>query len=262
MIGLHGMADFKISAWLRARGRMPSIPCHGPWIVMLIISITIQAAAGQPSPSSPATACIEAIQGVERTARLSGNPLPGWVLGAVVRTESGFDPLALNVSGHSLHPVSRLEAFDIARTAVGEHRFVDVGCAQINVQFHGKAFDDNLQMMLDPMQNVAYAARLLRQLAMRERGNWARAIGLYHSRSPALRALYLCQVRRNLALSHGSGGTKIDCVREERAARQYQVSKPMGHTRLPQKDTSADSLTTKPPSLDRDARTRAFLDQF
>ena len=67
---------------------------------------------------------------------------------------------------------------------------IDVGCMQINLGYHGRAFR-SLEEAFEPAHNVAYGARFLKQL-QRETGSWARATGRYHSaerdRSQAYRA--------------------------------------------------------------------------
>lgn len=77
--------------------------------------------------------------------------------------------------------------FDTKNAAVAELRRlrrrgvrnIDVGCMQINMLHHPKAFqspDD----ALDPMRNAEYAAMFLRRLRDRTR-SWSRAVALYHS---------------------------------------------------------------------------------
>ena len=64
-------------------------------------------------------------------------------------------------------------------------RFMDVGCAQVNLHFHPTAFRD-LDEAFDPGANADYAARFLGRLAGEADGNWHAATGYYHSRTPAL----------------------------------------------------------------------------
>src|SRR5690606_33844211 len=55
----------------------------------------------------------------------------------------------------------------------------DVGCMQINLQYHGRVFED-VEVALDPVHNVAYAAAWLKHLRG-ELGSWAHAVGRYHN---------------------------------------------------------------------------------
>lgn len=72
-------------------------------------------------------------------------------------------------------------------------RNIDVGCMQINLKYHPKAFD-NLNEAFDPVANVAYAANYLR-LLKKETRSWTRAIGSYHSRTPARAKAYRQRVK-------------------------------------------------------------------
>lgn len=71
-------------------------------------------------------------------------------------------------------------------------RNIDVGCMQINLHYHPDAFVD-LEEAFDPASNVAYAASFLKSLYGETR-SWNRAIGRYHSATPALFERYLHKV--------------------------------------------------------------------
>ena len=59
---------------------------------------------------------------------------------------------------------------------------IDVGCMQINLKYHGKAFA-NLEEAFDPEKNVAYSAKFLRKLYKRNKQNWTKTAMHYHSRN-------------------------------------------------------------------------------
>lgn len=59
---------------------------------------------------------------------------------------------------------------------------IDVGCMQINLKYHGKAFA-NLDEAFDPEKNVAYSAKFLRNLYKRNKQNWTKTAMHYHSRN-------------------------------------------------------------------------------
>ena len=67
-------------------------------------------------------------------------------------------------------------------------RNIDVGCMQVNLLAHAKAFA-SLDQAFDPGQNTAYAARFLRGLHDATQ-DWGKAGGYYHSQTPALAAGY------------------------------------------------------------------------
>lgn len=71
---------------------------------------------------------------------------------------------------------------------------IDVGCMQVNLGWHGDAFD-SLDEAIDPATNVAYGARFLKDLRLRTR-SWARATAHYHSRHPERGEAYRTKVYR------------------------------------------------------------------
>ena len=134
--------------------------------------------------------------------------LPEGLLTAIARTESGRaqggsgDPRAWpwtsNIRGRGHYYDSKGHALKHLETvaASGERSF-DVGCMQLNYRWHGARFD-TLAQMIDPAQNVDYAARYLRELRD-ETGDWDKATRYYHSRDPSRGEAYLGRVRRALA---------------------------------------------------------------
>ena len=98
-----------------------------------------------------------------RAAAETGVPLN--VLYSVGLTETGaageLGPYDMNVDGRD-GPFGRRCAEAMARFAAAKGagaRFIDVGCMQINVHFHGAGFA-SLAEMFDPARNVDYAATL------------------------------------------------------------------------------------------------------
>ncbi len=69
---------------------------------------------------------------------------------------------------------------------------IDVGCMQINLHFHGDAFD-NIDQAFDPAFNVAYAAKYLMDLRD-ETNSWIRAVARYHSATPVYANSYRAKV--------------------------------------------------------------------
>ena len=69
---------------------------------------------------------------------------------------------------------------------------------QINHHFHARNFA-SVEDMLDPAQNVDYAARFLTELKARE-GSWTKAVARYHAgpnNDPAQKK-YVCRVIANM----------------------------------------------------------------
>jgi hypothetical protein len=118
------------------------------------------------------------------------NQLPRRLLHAVSLTESGrwndkaeaaiAWPWTINAGGkgkffrtkdEALAEVRRLQSQGISN--------IDVGCMQINLQYHGHVFQ-NIENAIDPINNVAYAATFLKDLRLKS-GSWAHAVGRYHT---------------------------------------------------------------------------------
>jgi hypothetical protein len=72
-------------------------------------------------------------------------------------------------------------------------RNIDIGCMQVNLHYHGKAFS-SLAEALDPAHNVAYAALFLKNL-QRDSRSWSMAIARYHSWTPKLAGAYRNKVK-------------------------------------------------------------------
>jgi hypothetical protein len=136
----------------------------------------------------------------------SASQIPISVLYAVALTETGsrggFNPYDLDIDGRAVHPASLSDALDdVARERARGAKFIDVGCMQINVEFHRRDFP-SLAAMFEPSANVAYAARFLAQLK-REQGSWTLAVARYNSgpKNDAGQKRYVCAVIRNLVAS-------------------------------------------------------------
>ena len=80
--------------------------------------------------------------------------------------------------------------FDSKEEAMAEVEFlmtrgvrnIDVGCMQVNLHYHGSAFE-TLAEAFDPAANTAYAATYLKSM-FQSTGNWSEAAGYYHSQTP------------------------------------------------------------------------------
>lgn len=139
----------------------------------------------------------------DRAARQAAmaHAVPVQVMLAIARVETGrqFDgaltpwPWAVQHAGQSywFDTLPEAEAFVRALRETDQTN-IDLGCFQLNLQWHGDAFSD-IEAMLDPMRNADYAARFLVEKHA-ERGNWVDAVAAYHSATPDLARLYLEKV--------------------------------------------------------------------
>jgi soluble lytic murein transglycosylase-like protein len=144
-------------------------------------------------PGLPAIADAADVCGAyaEETERAEGIP-SGLVL-AVALAESGrwlaergysqAWPWTVTAGGDSFYLASKQDALRKVRELQAAGRSnIDVGCMQVNLGYHGEAFE-SLDEALEPASNVAYGARYLKRLRIRTR-SWARATARYHSSDP------------------------------------------------------------------------------
>ncbi|PCJ26129.1 MAG: lytic transglycosylase [Rickettsiales bacterium] len=89
-------------------------------------------------------------------------------------------PWTINVGGKGYYFKNKEEAIKFARAKIKSgKKSIDVGCMQINLKYHAKAFD-SLEEAFTPAKNIAYAAKMLKD-NHRRFGSWREAIGRYHS---------------------------------------------------------------------------------
>lgn len=142
----------------------------------------------QPSPGTPVVDCRSAALAFEQSAKL-----PSGLLLAIGQVESGradqmtgrLDPWpwTTNQAGEGRYFASSEQAITwVAAMQATGSRSIDVGCFQVNLQYHPNAFA-SLAEAFDPAANAKYAASFLNQLHDRS-GSWPEAIALYHSADP------------------------------------------------------------------------------
>ena len=172
-------------------------PCRRPGpvlgIALALLALCLSVAAARANPWEELPRLCEAA--AARASASSGVPLS--VLRAIALTETGRSrqgafrpwPWTVNMEGAG----KWFDSFEEARAYVAERhargaRSYDVGCFQINYRWHGQHFA-SLDQMFDPDANAAYAARFLSELYA-ELGDWSRAAGAYHSRTPYFAGKY------------------------------------------------------------------------
>ncbi len=139
-------------------------------------------------------------------AAADAHGVPRAVLRALTRAETGRPrdgrlepwPWTVNMEGKGAWFETRAEAeAHVAREQARGARSFDVGCFQINHRWHGEAFA-SVHAMFDPRANADYAARFMAELHA-ETGDWGRAAGFYHSRTPEFFTRYRTRFERILA---------------------------------------------------------------
>lgn len=177
-------------------------------VVLILRAPPLAVAADEttPVPSTrsarwldPTHICDEAVTAAE--ARFG---IPKNLLKAIGGVESGrmlpsakrarMWPWTVNTQGQSLFFGTRDQAADWVRQQQSAGvRSIDLGCMQINLLHHPKAFR-SIEDALDPWKNAAYAAQFLLRLR-RMAGDWGTAVGYYHSQVSASAEAYRSRVR-------------------------------------------------------------------
>lgn len=124
--------------------------------------------------------------------------IPTGLLDAISKAESGIKdikgrlvpwPWTINAKGKSYYFPTKQAAIAAVRTLQAKGiESIDVGCMQVNLYYHPKAFK-NLADAFEPNKNVAYAAHFLTSLK-KDHNCWHRAIAHYHSANPTYHIPY------------------------------------------------------------------------
>ncbi|WP_207476244.1 transglycosylase SLT domain-containing protein [Arenibaculum pallidiluteum] len=179
-------------------------------------------AAAPPAPAATANtapSCTEHALEAERQFEL-----PSGLLLAVSLVETGMSgkprPFAINHDGRSVSPESIDEARRHLRDGSGRLKSsLFVGCMQLSVTYHAHAFKP-ADRILDPRENVFYAARYLKRLRS-EMGSWTKAIGRYQGGTRAQRVAYTCKIHEHLMQLEPRSAQLLDsadCGGQERPA--------------------------------------------
>ena len=132
-------------------------------------------------------------------------------------------PWTVNAQGQGHYFKSKDEAIafvqDLQANGV---KVIDVGCMQVNLYYHPKAFA-SLEDAFDPASNVAYAAKFLTWLED-ETSDWSTASRYYHSRTPSLARAYAARLTINgFGKVINSAGPVVPLTKEEKAALAQEI---------------------------------------
>ncbi len=158
------------------------------------------AAGGKLAPADAAAICRGEIARIEKNSRI-----PKGLLASIAQVESGRWQAAKGVTVAwpwtvtsrgvgKFYRSKAAAAAAVRRLGKRGIRNIDVGCMQVNLMYHGKAFGSPDEA-LDPVRNIAYAAKFLTDLR-RTQGSWRKAVGRYHSARPARSRTYATKVYR------------------------------------------------------------------
>jgi hypothetical protein len=157
------------------------------WLFVLAALASGPALAEQaPGPFAECDAAITA------ATKLSAR-MPEKLLPAIGRVESGrLDPTTgkvrpwpwtINVEGTGYFYNSKAEVISAVQAFQAKGvRSIDVGCMQVNLMHHPKAFS-NLDEAFDPPANARYAVKFLSALFQQTK-DWSLATAWYHSMTP------------------------------------------------------------------------------
>jgi hypothetical protein len=172
----------------------------------LVVMLSPASAAQIAAPTAPAADTTSALCLDAARSAAARHGIPAKMMHAITLVEtrrkvggvSGPWPWTLNIKGKGYWYETRAEALArAAREISGGRLSVDLGCFQLNFRWHGENFNA-LDDMLEPALAADYAARFLGQL-FAETGDWMRAAGLYHSRTPVHSRRYRGLVGQALA---------------------------------------------------------------
>lgn len=179
--------------------------------LLLLAALSPGKGRAQPNPGAdPTLQCRGAIAQAER-----GAGIPAGLLQAIGRVESGRRnpetgvagpwPWTLNAEGRGQFFPTREAAIAAVRELQGRGvRIIDVGCMQVNLHHHPRAFA-SLEEAFDPVANARYAARFLAELQS-TRADWMTAAGHYHSQTPELAQAYRARVQAALPAEQARAG--------------------------------------------------------
>jgi hypothetical protein len=170
----------------------------------MAVFVALAALAALPPAGAAAKdeagACLGLIKSAEKS-----QAIPEGLLKAIGFTESGRViadgrrvpwPWTVNAEGQGYYFETKKDAIAFVESLQARGvSVIDVGCMQVNLYYHPKAFA-SLEAAFDPATNVAYAARFLNELKA-ETDDWGIATQYYHSRNPYLGQVYAGRVTLN-----------------------------------------------------------------
>jgi hypothetical protein len=179
-------------------------------LLSLAASLSAASAEAKQAPDFKENSCRTFTEKAERE-----QGIPRHLLTAISLAETGrwseekqeifAWPWTVMAKGRGLYFKSKIEAIvAVNRLKRAGITNIDVGCMQINLRYHPRAFA-SLNEAFDPTANVAYAAKFLKGLHGTTQ-SWPQAAANYHSTDPLRNVSYKNKV---LSLWQGAGGGNL-----------------------------------------------------
>lgn len=160
---------------------------HGIKFIALALLASVLSGAGAHAKTfaDPGAMCQIAAQAAEKRHGIQAG-----LLHAIGQIESGRQdgstgdaapwPWTISAEGRGRYfPTLKAAMVEVMALQARGVTSIDVGCMQINLYFHGAAFEDLADAFM-PDRNADYAARFLKTLYA-DTGDWREAVGRYHS---------------------------------------------------------------------------------
>lgn len=150
-------------------------------------------------------------------------------------------PWTIHARGRGYHFETKEEAIQKVKSLNKRGiKSIDVGCMQVNLYFHAKAFK-SLEDAFDPKKNLEYAVLYLGKHYERY-GSWTRAVARYHSGKSTKGKRYLNKVMTVWKEDIKNNPFKFDTI----TFASYYVGKPV---RKPSAYGMFHTIAHKPPVL-------------
>ena len=168
------------------------------WLLAVFVLAGAWAVPAAAKPQNSENLCIGAVAKQE-----AAHGIPRHLLRAISIAESGrwlrsrkatlAWPWTVTSGGKGTYYKSKSAAMRAVRKLQRRGvRNIDIGCMQVNLRYHPKAFK-SLGQAFDPQTNAAYAAGFLRKLRDDKR-SWSQAVKHYHSATRSLNRPYHAKV--------------------------------------------------------------------
>lgn len=121
-------------------------------------------------------------------------------------------PWTINAQGKGQFFATKNEAVaEVKRLQAQGVKSIDVGCMQINLSYHGDAFE-NIEEAFNPEKNVEYAAQFLTSLYENRGKSWDNAAMAYHSSEATKARRYKAKIDTHLELVQKNIPSKTNAI--------------------------------------------------